>query len=370
LVDALTENVIWHGTYNRKQADLVSLQTEIARDVSSKLKSKLSGADERKLSKTYTTNSDAYRLYLQGRFNWNKREEKEFRKAIEFFDRAIALDPNYALAYAGLADAYALLGTFGFMPPAEAIPRSREYALKAIAIDDTLAEPHTTLAYIMADYDYDFVAAENEFKRAIELNPDYATAHQWYAEVLTYSGRFDESFAEFHRALELEPMSLPINWDYGRALYMSRRYDESIDQLKRTIEINPSFARGHRQIALPYLMKGDYANSIESHARFFELVGRGRDAALLRSTFASDGWMGVQRLLVSQDSPLSEGNNSWIVAKAAAALGDKEKAFSELQKLYDNRISSVCWLKVEPQLDALRDDPRYTELLKKIRFAE
>ena len=185
LVNAETENVIWSEQYNRQQADLVSLQTEIARDVSSKLKTKLSGAEAAKLEKTYTTNSEAYKLYLQGRFYWNKREEKDFRKAVEYYDQAIALDRDYALAYAGQADSYALLATFGFMPTAEGIPKARGFAREALRLDETLAEPHTTIAYLSLTYDYDFAAGEREFKRAIELNPNYATAHQWYAELLS-----------------------------------------------------------------------------------------------------------------------------------------------------------------------------------------
>jgi len=223
LIDTQTENVIWTDQYDRRSSDLISLQNEIARDVSSKLKTKLSGTDAQQLVKTYTTNPEAYRLYLQGRFYWNKREEKDFRKAVEYYNRAITVDPNYALANAGLADTYALLSTFGFMPPREGMPKAREFADRALSLDDSMAEPHTTLAYLSITYDYDFAASEQEFKRAIELNPNYATAHQWYGEMLLNAGRFDEASVEYRHALELEPLSLPINWDFGRFLYMSRR---------------------------------------------------------------------------------------------------------------------------------------------------
>ena len=370
LVDAQTENVIWSDKYDRKTSDLVSLQNEIARDVSSKLRIKLSGADERKMAKTYTTNAEAYRLYLQGRFYWNKREDKDFRKAVEYLNQAITLDPNYALAYAGLADAYALLSTFGFMPPTEAIPRAREFARRALALDPSLAEPHTTLAYLSLTYDYDFAASEREFKQAIELNPNYATAHQWYAEMLTNSGRFAEASAEYRRALEIEPLSLPINWDFGRFLYISRRYDESIAQHKKTIELDPSFARAHRTLAEVYRLKGDYANSVEERARFFDLIGQPQAAALIRATFAKEGWPGFLRLVTAANPLLKDSNNNWVVAKAYLDLGDKDKAFSELNKAYENHVSSLCWLKVEPQMDPLRSDPRYQELLRKINFPQ
>src|SRR5258706_11276229 len=177
LIDAQTENVIWSDKYDRRRTDLVSLQSEIARDVSTKLKTKLSGADEQKLAKTSTTNPEAYRLYLQGRFYWNKREEKDFRKAVTYYNQAIALDPNYALAYAGQADTYALLATFGFIPPTEGVPKAREFARQAVSLDGGLAEPHTTLGYLSLTYDYDFAASEREFRRCIAFNPNYATAH-------------------------------------------------------------------------------------------------------------------------------------------------------------------------------------------------
>jgi TolB-like protein/Tfp pilus assembly protein PilF len=370
LIDAQTENVIWSDRYDRKQTDLVSLQNEIARDVSSKLKIKLSGADERKLAKTYTTNAESYRLYLQGRFYWNKREEKDFRKAVEYYNQAIALDPNYALAYAGLADTYALLSTFGFMPWTEGIQKAREFANRALSLDDSMAEPHTTLAYLSLTYDYDFAASEREFKRAIELNPNYATAHQWYGEMLVYAGRFDEASVEYRRALEIEPLSLPINWDYGRFLYMARRYDESLAQHKKTIELDPGFARAHRTLADVYRVKGDYANAVEERAKFFDLIGQPQNAALIRATFAKDGWTGFARLVAAEDSPLRDSNSNWVIAKAYVDLGEKDKAFVELNKAYENHLSSLLWLNVEPQFDPLRSDSRYQELLRRIGFPQ
>jgi len=368
LIDTQTENVIWTDHYDRKVSDLVSLQSEIARDVSSKLKLKLSGVDAQKIAKTYTANPEAYRFYLQGRFYWNKREEKDFRKAVYYFNQAIALDQNYALAYAGLADAYALLATFGFMPPPEGVPKAREFANRALSLDAGMAEPHTTLAYLSATYDYDFVAAEPEYKRALELNPNYATAHQWFAEMLVNSGRFDEAADEFRRALDLEPLSLPINWDYARFLYMSRRYDESIVQHKKTIDLDPGFARAHRTLAEVYRMKGDYENAVEERARFFELIGQPQSAALIRETFSKTGWVGYLRLVTAENDLLKEGNNSWTIAKAYLDLGEREKALVELNEAYEKRLSSLCWLKIEPQLDPLRSDRRYLELLKKMRF--
>jgi len=368
LVDAQTENVLWSEQYNRKQADLITLQSEIARDVSSKLKIKLSGADAQKVAKTYTTDPEAYRLYLQGRFYWNKREEKEFRKAVEYFSQAVALDPNYALAYVGLADSYALFSSFGFMPPTEAILKARDFARRASSLDDSLAEPHATLGYVLVQYDHDFAGSEREFQRAIELNPNYAMAHQWYGEMLSYVGRFDEAAAEYRQGLELEPLSLPINWEYGRFLYNARRFDEALRHLKKTIELDTGFARAHRTLSEVYWVRGDYANAVDERAKFFDLIGQPQNGALIRATFAKEGWPGFLRLVVAENSPLKDSNNNWTFAKVYVGLGEKDKALAELNKAYENRISSVLWFKVEPQLDPLRPDPRFQELLKKVGF--
>jgi adenylate cyclase len=368
LIDAQTENVIWSEQYNRRQADLVSLQGEIARDVSSKLKTKLSGTDEQKLVKTYTADPEAYKLYLQGRFYWGKREEKDLRNAIDYFNRAITVDANYALAYAGLADSYALLSSFNFARPTEAIPKAREFANKALSLDATLAEPHATLGLDYVQFDYDFAGAEREYKRAIELNPNYATAHQWYGELLACAGRFEEASAEFRRALELEPLSLPINWDYGRFFYNSRRFDEALTQHKKTIELDGGFARARRTIVEVYRVKGDYANAIEEMARYFELRGQPQNAVLVRETFAKSGWNGYLRLVIAENSPLKERN--WVKAKAYVELGEKDKAFVELNEAYLNRESTLSWLKVEPQWDPLRSDSRYKELLRKMGLTQ
>jgi TolB-like protein/tetratricopeptide (TPR) repeat protein len=366
LIDAKTENVIWSENYVRRQADLITLQSEVARDVTSKLKTKLSGVDEQKLVKTYTTNPEAYRLYLQGRFYWNKREEKDLRNAVDYFNRAIALDANYAPAYVGLADSYALLSGFGFTDPTEAVSKAREYANKALSIDQTLAEPHATLGLTRFQYDYDFAGAESEYKRAIEINPNYATAHQWYGELLACLGRFDESASQFAQALEIEPLSLPINWDYARLLYNWRKYDQSLIQHKKTIDLDPGFARARRTLTELYKEEGDYHDAIEELSRYFEVRGQPELATLTRNTFAKDGWSGYLRLVVAEDSPFKE--RSWTKSKAYVMLGDKDKAFAELNAAYESHESSLGWLKVEPQLDPLRSDPRFQELLQKVGF--
>jgi serine/threonine-protein kinase len=362
LVDARTGNQIWGEQYNRKTADLVSLQREIARDVSSKLQLKLSGADEQKLTKNYTVNAEAYQLYLRGRFYWNKRTPADFKKSIEYFQQAIAVDPNYALAYAGLADGYALLSSFGVIPPHEGAPKAREFALKALSLDNSLGEPHATLALKLQDYDFDFAGAEREFKISIALNPNYATAHQWFGEMLGYAGRFQESFAEFRRALEIDPLSLPVNWHYGRILYYARKYDESLAQLKKTLELDANFQGAHGTLACVYQAKGNYAESVEEYAKSAELIGESQNAKIMRESFAKGGWQGFLRVMTAENYPF----DLWDFIIFQAELGERDKAFAVLNKAYESRRSDIESLKVEPLLDPLRNDPRFAELLRRV----
>src|SRR5215813_8522402 len=252
LIYAQTENVIWSEQYIRKQTDLVSLQSEIARDVSGKLKTKLSGADEQKLSKNYAVNPEAYQLYLKGRYFWNKRTGDATNKAIEYYQQAIEKDPGYAMAYVGLAESY-ITAEGGL---AERAVKVKPAAQKALELDPTLGEPHAALANIRNTYDLDYPAAEQEFKQAIELNPKYATAYHWYGEFLAMQGKFDESFAIYKKALELEPYSLAISTDLGIAFFEARQLERSIEHFKKIEEMDPSYVRTHFYLARVYEEKG------------------------------------------------------------------------------------------------------------------
>jgi eukaryotic-like serine/threonine-protein kinase len=366
LIDVDTENVIWSERYNRRQTDLVALQSEIARDVSQKLKTKLTGAEERKLAKNYTENPEAYQLYLQGRYFWNKQTNKEVEKSLEYFQRAIALDPNYALAYAGIADALSL-NVIG--ATRERMTKAYEAALKAVSLDPELAEAHTALGRILAAYDYDFAGAEREMRRAIELNANYATAHHFLGDLLSVLGRHTEAEVEFRRALELEPLSVPINSIYGSALISARRYDEGIARLKKTLEMDPNFAAAHARLSIAYHALGRYDESIEERAKFLELNGDSQSAAATRESFAKGGWRGFLLFMTGNDRP--SNLSFYLQAVFLTALGEKDKAFAALEKSYENReISLTQGLKVDPRLDPLRDDPRYQELLKKVGFPQ
>jgi len=367
LVSADTENVIWSEQYTRKQSDLVSLQTEIARDVSQKLKMKLSGADEQKLAKDYTKNTEAYQLYLKGRFYWNRRTVPDLQKSTEYFNQAIAIDPNYALAYAGLSNAYSNLAQFYGTPPGT-LTKARDAALKAISLDDNLAEAHTALASVIEQSDYDFAGAEREYRRAIELNRNYATAHQWYGILLSALGRHEESLAEFRRALDLDPFSLIINKNYANGFYYARRYDESIAYLKKTIDLNPNFALAHQDLSQVYQVTGKYAESVEEYARYQELIDERQAASLIRESYARNGWQGFLRLITSESRPVKMSDSD--VATYYAALGNKDKAFSLLSRAYDARDGQLLWLKIDPLFDSLRDDPRFQELTRKVGFPQ
>src|SRR5437016_11738848 len=364
LVDAATENVLWKQTYNKTMTNLVALQNDIARDVADKLKVRLSGADEQKLAKNYTDNPEAYQLYLKGRFYWNKRTPQDIQKSIEYFDQAITLDPNYALAHTGLADAYALLPVYGNLPAGESLPKAREAAQKALSLDDRLAEAHTALGGVLNYYDYDFAGAEREYKRAFELNPNYATAHQWYGELLTHLGRHEESLAEMRHALQIDPLSLIINRAEGESYLFARRYDEAIAQLRRTIELEPNFATAHDTLGSAYQIKGDYADGVAEFVKARESYGKPEIAALARESFARGGYQEFLRAMTGERRPADLPSH--FVAKCFAMLGEKDKALAELNRSFEKREYYLVYLNVDPRFDLLRDDSRFQDLLRRV----
>ncbi|HEX9422260.1 MAG TPA: protein kinase [Pyrinomonadaceae bacterium] len=365
LVDTRTGNQLWGEQYSRKQADLISLQNEVGRDVASKLRTRLSGSDEQKVATNYTQNAEAYQLYLQGRFFWNKRSDEAIRKSIEYFQQAIAKDPNYALGYAGLSDGYVLQTYYGFAPAREALPKAKEAARKAVALGDNLAESHTSLGFV-SSYNYEYETAEREYKRALELNPNYPLAHQNLGVMLYRIGRQAEGMAELRRALEMEPFSTVINRLYGDLLLYGRRYDEGLAQLKKTLELEPGFRTTHLSLSCIYQLMGRYAESVESYARYQELEGKLQTAVFARKSFAVGGWPGYLREMTGPHRP--EGLSPYVAATYHVQLGEKDKAFAELDKAFENREFLLLYIKIDPRIDALRDDPRYQELVRRMRF--
>jgi tetratricopeptide (TPR) repeat protein len=290
LVDAQTENVIWSDQYNRRQADLVSLQSEIAGDVSAKLRTKLSGTDAQKIAKNYTANPEAYQLYLKGRFYWNKRTGEALNKSIEYFNQAIEKDPSYALAYSGLADAYVVLPGNSAASPQESFPKAKVAAKHALELDDQLAEAHASLASALFLHDWNFSEADKEYRRAIALNPNYPTAHQWYGETyLVRMGRFEEAIAEVKRAQELDPLSQIINADVGDTYILARQYDQAIEQLRKTIEMDQNFYQAHWYLGIAYEMKGSFPKAIAELQKARQLNDNPRVLALLGHAYAVSG---------------------------------------------------------------------------------
>lgn len=358
---------LWTGTFDEKFTDIFVVQDAIANKVAAALALQLGGEEQKYLTRRYTENVEAYQFYLKGRFHWNKRAPQDLLKAIEHFEQAIALDPSYALAFAGLADAYTLLANAG-SPAHDIMPKAREAALKAVSLDDNLAEAHAALGNIIIYYDYDFAGAEREHLRAIELNPNYATAYHWYSELLMGLGRHEEAIAAIRRALEIDPLSLILNRQYGASLLFARQYDAAIAQMKKTVELDANFAVGHSTLSVSYRMRGDYAESVEELARFQELIGQQQTAALMRESFAKGGWQEFLRAMTNERRPANL--TPYNVATFHAALGEKDKAFIELNKAYENREGILGLLKVDPRFDSLHDDPRFHDLARRFKLAQ
>ncbi|PYS47781.1 MAG: hypothetical protein DMF68_15135, partial [Acidobacteria bacterium] len=359
LVDARTENVIWSEQYNRRQSDLVSLQSEIARDVSNKLRVKLSGADEQKLAKNYTANGEAYQLYLKGQYEWNKHTQADLQRGIEYFNQAIEVDPNYALAYSGLADSYGVLGN-NYLPPNEAFPKAKAYAAKALAIDDTLAEAHTSMCAVRLFYDWNWAEAEKELKRAQTLNPNETSAHDLYSAYFEVMGQPDEAQAEGKRAQELDPLSPMMNTDIGIDSYYWRRYDEAIAQLEKTIHLEQRYVLAWVYLGQAYEQKKMYAQAIETFQKGMTQAERHPQLlASLGHAYALSGERDKALKALDELREMSKQRyiSPYSFAVVYAGLGDKEQAFGWLDKAYQDRSFFLIWLKVEPQFDSLREDP-------------
>lgn len=368
LIDAATENVIWAEQYSRNTVDLVSLQTEIARDVSNKLRTRLSVSEEERLVKYYTKNDEAYRLYLQGRFYLNKRTSKDLETAVNYFNQAIALDANYALAYVGLAETFATSATYNFTPPAESMPLAKENVVRALSLDEQLAEAHTAFGNIALNHEFDFMTAEASFKRAIEINPNYPVAHQYYGVLLSVMGKHDEAVAETRLALEMDPLSATLNEAVGSRLFLARRYDESIDQLKKVVQLDPNYASVHDVLGYVYWVKNNHAASIEEFARARELYGAPAGAKLIRDSFYKGGWENYLRTIVGKEVPFPVRPYVHVIFETR--IGNKDRALEKLYEAYENRESNLIVVKVDPRLDDLRNEPRFHAFVKKMNFPE
>ena len=361
---------VWSEIYNRKMADMFSIQDDIAKAIVTALKIKLLGEKGAPLVKNYTENLEAYSLYLQGRNFWNKRNAPDLIKSIEYFEKALEIDSNYALAYAGLGDAYYILGNNGLWPPEKAYPKAKAAALKALEIDDKLAEAHATLGSIMSDYEWDYAGAEKEFKLAIELNPGYATAHQFYGYHLSNLGRHEEAIKEIRIARSLDPLSPRISANVGLFLYYARRYDQAVEELNKALEVDPNHAATYWFLGWTYEALGKYEDALKCQHRANELMGipmgEGPNVA---SSYALMGKREEAGKIVN--SLIEYSRTTYFPPTAVAwtfsALGEKDQAFAWLEKACQERDPFLLmYLRNVHLFDPLRSDPRYGELLRKM----
>ncbi len=355
---------LWTEQYDEPLTDLFSVQNKISERVTRSLTFQLNSAEQTQLTKRSTDSAEAYGDYLKGRYFWNKRTEESSRKAVEFFDRAIAKDPNYAQAYAGLADCYALLS-----PPRESMPKAKAAAMKALELDNTLADAHTSLAHTSLFYDWDFTNAEREFQQAIRLNPNYATAHHRYALLLAAKGRQEEALAEINRAQEIDPLSLIINTHKGLIFYLAHRYDEAIEQQKKTLELEPNFFEAHYELGRAFAQKRMYEEAVAELTIAVNLTSRDSDAgAALGYVYAVSGRRNEALRMLDELREIS------LAGKVAAryfvfihaGLGNNEQAFELLEKEFESRTYWLIYLKSEPMLDNLRSDARLKNLERRI----
>ena len=371
LVNVSDGSQIWGGRYDRRPTDVLAVQGEIARDVMTKLRVKLSGEEERSLSKGYTQNAEAYRLYLTGRHLLNNGTQDGVRGGVEYFQQAVNLDPRFALGYAGMADAYTLLGTTitATMQPREAMPRAREAAQRALELDSGLSEAHTSLAWVKYRFDWDWRGAEEEFRRAIELNPNNAQARLWYSDYMMAMGRFDEALAETKRARELDPLSAFINWNVGRVLYHARRYDEALTEMRKTLELNPNFPRNHVLLRETYLLKGMSDEAFAEHTNIAALTRVSPErVAVLKGAYDSGGWKAVWQKELEwalEDSKRRHVAPS-IIADYSVRAGDKDRALEWLGKSVEERDGTAVYFKVDRRWDSVRTDPRFADLVRKV----
>ncbi|MGB6484701.1 MAG: winged helix-turn-helix domain-containing protein [Candidatus Acidiferrales bacterium] len=375
LIQVSDQKTVWARQYDRRPNDLLAVQEEIAQETADEIQTTLGGVRKRigaDSSPIETpTSYEAYDLYVKGRFFWNKRTFVGFQQAVGYFQQAIATDPNYARAYSGLADSYALLSSYNLGSPNELIPKARAAALRALQINNNLAEAHASLALIAENYDWDWQTAGKEFRRAIELDPNYPTAHQWYAEYLAWQGRFDEAFAESERARQLDPLSLIIATDHGALLYYSHQYDRAIDQFRTTLEMEPNFPHAHI-LMYAYVQEGRYSDALTDIEQW-RRQGDFADAwAFEAYIYARSGKLAQARHAFGEFERRNRDNPSdsiWIYIIAYAGMGDRDNLFAYLQEALQQHLNILTALKVDPVYDPYRSDPRFQALLRRVGLA-
>jgi TolB-like protein/DNA-binding winged helix-turn-helix (wHTH) protein/Tfp pilus assembly protein PilF len=368
LIRAADDRHLWAETFEREPEDILALQSEVASAIARQVQVKLLPGPR---GGVRPVKSAVYEEYLKGRFAWNKRSEAGLQEGIEHFQQAIAIDPNYAAAYSGLADSYTTMGYLSYIAPKEAFPQARAAAVKALELDSTLAEPHASLAYVRFYHDWDWPGAEAEFRQAVALNPNYAAAHDWYSYFLTAVGRPEEALVEIRRAQEIDPLSLVISTDIGFQLYYQKRYDEAISQLRKTLQMNPKFPLAHLWLGRAYQQKQMYEEAIAEY--------RETDAALpdwvvtLAAIGNVEGVAGKRRAardILAKLNTLAQKKyvTPYGVALVYDGLGEKDQALSWLDKALDDRSHWLVWIRLDPRWDAIRDEPRFKRIVSRVAF--
>jgi len=374
LIKAANDSQVWAETFDRKLTDIFSVESDVAKAIADQLRAHITRQEEQVIAAKPTKNIEAYDAYLRGRYFWNKRTSDGIKHAIEHFQQSIERDPDFALGHAGLADSYIALTFYNFAAPHETMPKAKESAIKALALDDTLAEAHASLAHILMNYDWNWSAAEKEFKRSIELTPNYATGHQWYAiHYLTATGRFEEAVQEMKKALELEPASLVMNTFMGATLYYAGRYDEAIDQCRRTIEMDPNFAVAHWHLGLAYEQKQALDAATEEFKKAISLSGGSplMKAALVRA-YAKSHKKHEANEMLNELNELSKQQyvSAYEVATIYVALGNNEQAFQLLEEGYAEHSFHLVYLNVSPQFKPVTSDRRFQDLVQRIGLSQ
>jgi serine/threonine-protein kinase len=371
LVDVGNGTQLWGDQYNRKTTDILTIQDGIASEISEKLRLRLTGEQKKRLTKRATENTDAYQAYLKGRYYFEHRSEKVLETAVQYFNQAIEKDPTYALAYSGLADTYVVMPSYSVQPPRDAYPKARAAAAKALDLDESLADPHASLGWVAAFYDWDWTLAEREFKRALELQPSYpATTQLWYALLLSAISRHDEAVVEIGRAAELDPLAPVIRWNAARILVAARRFDAGIDAGRRAVELGPKVASSHGFLGLAYLAKGLTADAL-LELQNAALVGQDSpqgpyfSIGLARCGKASEGRQTLAKL---QEMGHKRYVSPFYIAKAYESLGDREETLAWLERAYEDHSWELVFVNVDPFFDDLHSDPRFVDLVRRIHL--
>jgi TolB-like protein/tetratricopeptide (TPR) repeat protein len=373
LIEAPTDRHLWAASYERDLRDVLSMQDEVTRAIVSEIRVKLTAQEQARLASTRPINPEAYQLYLKGRYHWYKRSPESLNKSLQYFQEAIEKDPNYASAYAGMAESYNQLGwaLYGVQPPREAFPRAKSAARRALEIDDRQAEAYAALAWAAYVYDWDWQTADREFKRALELNPRYAPAHMWYSHYLETVGRSEESFAESKRALDADPLGLIINLHLGWYYLFARKYDLAIEQLQKTLELDPSFILARMFLGQAYQQKGMMEEAIREFQEAVNLSERnpvylgdlGHAYALAAKRREAMGVLEELKKLSRQRYVPARA-----IAEVYIGLGEKDEAFFWLRKAFEERDGWLVHLRGDPRYDPLRSDPHFQDLLRRMNF--